>query len=281
MQKNFDDEMFESTHITSKPYFRHLHSKFIRGQFDGYTYLNVWIYFPQHIEWLILNHDLIIDLEEFEKVPNKQIEGDFLLGKSLRDCVLNENGSTKEPFKDFKKHLQSTKYLISDKAKAKLNLYKSLIDFNRKKLEIRQEWKTNQENKLPIVAETRQFTAEIKENLVDILTRRNNKPELHRVSSCFDLLGITSINIENAIFIFNQNLYHNYSEPFIMFLLACVYYGCGEYDKNTTIPTSQKAIAENKKPVIIYNWFDFNSAIETRVDTLLSVECLNRQQTKP
>ncbi len=32
------------------------------------------------------------------------------------------------------------------------------------------------------------------------------------------------------------------------------------------------------KPEIVFNWFDFNSQIETRVDILLSVECFYRQQ---
>ncbi len=111
--------MYESSHNVIKPYFKNIHNKFLRGQFKGNTYLNVWTYFPEHIEWLILNHDLVIDAEEFENLYNKRIDTYTALGKLLKNEIISNVVSIdeiihREPYKSFISQLPLKKYTLSN-----------------------------------------------------------------------------------------------------------------------------------------------------------------------
>jgi hypothetical protein len=284
----------ERFHRGNKPYFRNPNEKFMRGRFKGTTYATVWTYFPEEIEWLILNYELVIDPEEFEKINNKKISGT---------------------------------------AKERLNLHENLIGFNRKKNVIRQEWKNNQEQKLPIINGKAQFNEDYKEELLKVLFK-NYGFEINKVSATLDLLGITINDIKYIIRTFQDNEFNTYRESFFGFLHSCIYWGCGKYFKKTKIQFDEEilngignreiteiaipsplpnydrlpqeeileidddkfiirntnrnakkdgvyfgkiyAILDYKTPKTAYNWFDFNSSIEGRVDILLNVECSQR-----
>ncbi len=297
--KCYEKVLFEAKNNVNKPYFKNVDSVIQSGQYKGCTYHYLWLHSPEQIEWQILNHDLLIDINEFEK-------------KSPRD----------------------KKYEWSDQVKAILEQYDELIEFNRAKSIIRDEWYKRQESKLPLIADRPQFTEDFRNTLIGILNKRNGEEDIAKIIVVLDLLGISMVNVESTIANFENNPFNNYGKSFFDFLYACVNYGCGEYyhkcslplEKETllkiksgevkefvipyktlnSIPAYQKQIItieekryflkntdcnakkegikygkvycvlEYNEPLIAYNWFNFKSSIEARVDILLSVDCVNR-----
>lgn len=148
---DLDEIIHYSSHNENQLYFKNLKDKFQKGKFVDNTYLSVWTYFPEHIEWLILNYNLIIDADEFEKIDSKRIDDNTPLSNLIKFKITNsiiEQITNQEPFKVLIQQLLTKKYTLSNIAREKLNSHQELIEFNRKKNFIREEWKVNQENSL-------------------------------------------------------------------------------------------------------------------------------------
>ena len=334
---HLDEIINNSYQNENKPYFKNLKDRFQKGKFVGNTYLSVWTNFPEHIEWLILNYNLIIDKEEFEKIENKSLDNNTPLVNLIKFKITNsiiEETATQEPFKTLIQQLPTKKFTFSNTAIEKLNSHKELIEFNRKKNLIREEWRNNQEKLLTVINGVHQFTEEFKKKLMDIIVNRGSISVLNKINTVFCLLGITVSDIDTMAKVFDKDSYNKQGVSLLTFLLSCIQNGCGDYyhitniqfdketlsgikngeikevvvtyklaNNNTSLgkeilnidnefffiePTSRKIkkdgvnygkiylISKFKESKIIYNWFDYNSQIDGRIDTLLSVECYIR-----
>lgn len=257
LDQSMEDMFYESKHNIIKPYFKNLHNKFLRGQFQSHAYLDIWTYFPESIEWLILNRDLVIDAEEFEKVYCKKVDTHTQVGKRFKNEIVS-NVTTisdiinREPYKSYIEQIPLIKYSLSNEVKTKLKLYVELIEFNRKKSLIREEWKNNQEKQLPIIDGIHQFTEEFKDDLVKNISNRYGRTELDVIITGLNFLGITIIDIESMVNDFENNQFNKYHESFFRFLHSCIHYGCGDYyhvtkfqfDEETLLNIKKKAVCE-------------------------------------
>lgn len=295
----FEKLMFELANDISKPYFKNLNSTFRHGLYKDRKYIDIWINFPDHIEWLILNQDLLIDIEEFNKIRNTK------------------------------------NYTLSQKAIDRLSQHHHRLDFERNKNIIRKEWRETQEQNLRRITGKNHFTEELKETLLSLLTKRNQLSKLEDTWHALNLLGIKLTNFSLVFNDFKDNLFNKYHHrSFVDFLYSCIYYGCGTYYKETKLKIEKETLLKIKRKEltevvipyktlnsikaydkeilriedqlffikntdynaklngvkigkiysvskfvqsdIAYNWFDYSSSIETRVDILLSIEQVQR-----
>lgn len=309
-ENEFEKQLFELNNNPNKPYFRHPESIFFKGQYLGKTYGEVSLINPEYIDWLISNYGLIIDLEEFEQMNliltkisrKKLIENDELIQfnrkkKIIRTKWFNAQERTLLFLHDVSHFTKEIKHLLLNTIKGErgvselIKIEKTLkcLGFSLNDLEnVYKNFKSNPFNKYneslidfllnSINYGCGEYFELTKINIGSEILNKIKAGELHQIIYIYSSKTFVSPNQTEVLKIENSNIKNSISpnQTEILEIEDKKFFikntNCGFKVDGKSVGKIY-SISNFEEPLIVYNWFNFKSPIEVRVDLLLSIEC--------